>query len=289
MKVFLFQTSVKSRREWKCSLKSDTVAKSSRCCFKMSNSCCVLELKDVTKSFGGLVAVDNASLAFSKGKATGLIGPNGAGKTSIFNLITGFLEPDSGTIHFNGHKISGLPSWRVAQLGVGKLFQDIRVLDKLTVLENVLLARKEQPGENPLVSLFRKKIVTSVERQNLCQARKWLAFVGLEGMENALAQNLSYGQQKLLAISRLLAGNFEVLLLDEPTAGIHPQMVKSVLNMVGRLAQMGKTVVVIEHNMNAILEISDWVYFMDDGKVVTFGLPQEIIGDPEVRETYLGI
>lgn len=256
---------------------------------KSSKAFSVLELKDVTKSFGGLVAVDRASLAFFKGKITGLIGPNGAGKTTLFNLITGFLKPDDGTIHFNGYTTNGLPPWHIAQLGIGRLFQDVRVFDKLTALENVLLARKEQPGENPLISLFRRKNAFNVEKRNLEEAKRWLKFVELEKKEETLAENLSYGQQKLLAIARLLAGGFEVLLLDEPTAGINPKMVKSVLGVIRRLAQEGKTVVVIEHNMSVIMEISDWVYFMDEGKVVTFGLPKEILGDPEVRKAYIGI
>ncbi|MBC8459445.1 MAG: ABC transporter ATP-binding protein [Deltaproteobacteria bacterium] len=277
---------VKKKRRF---LKADTQQKPLDTVLKSSKSSCVLELKDVTKSFGGLVAVDSASLAFSKGKITGLIGPNGAGKTTLFNLITGFLKPDVGTIHFNGYTINGLPPWQIAQFGIGRLFQDVRVFDKLTALENVLLARKEQPGENPLVSLFRRKSALNVEKKNMDEARKWIKFVELEEKEASLGENLSYGQQKLLAIARLLAGGFEALLLDEPTAGINPQMVKSVLNVIRRLAQAGKTVVVIEHNMNVIMEISDWVYFMDEGKVVTFGLPREILGDPEVRKAYLGI
>jgi len=250
---------------------------------------CMLELRDVTKRFGGLLAVDNVSLAFSKGKITGLIGPNGAGKTTVFNLITGFLKPDAGEILFSDYRINGLPTWQIAQIGTGRLFQDVRVFSKLATLENLLLARKRQSGENPLVALFRRKSVLDMEEKNIDEARKWLKFVELEEEEKTLAENLSYGQQKLLAIARLLAGGFDLLLLDEPTAGINPEMTKSVLDVIRRLAQAGKTVVVIEHNMNIIMEISDLVYFMDEGKVITFGLPQEILGDPEVRRAYLGI
>lgn len=250
---------------------------------------CILELNDITKRFGGVVAVEDASLAFSKGKITGLIGPNGAGKTTLFNLITGFLKPDSGIIYFNNYNINGLRPWQIAQLGIGKLFQDVRVFDKLTVLDNVLLAIKDQPGENPIISLFRRNSTLKIEKRNVHEAKNWLKFVNLDEKEGSLAENLSYGQQKLLAIARLLAGGFEVLLLDEPTAGVNPQMVKSVLDVITRLAQTGKTVVIIEHNMSVIMEISDWVYFMDEGKVVTFGLPREILSDPEVRKAYLGI
>jgi len=248
-----------------------------------------LELKEITKKFGGIVAVDRASLTFSAGKVTGLIGPNGAGKTTVFNLITGFLKPDAGTIYLRDHPINGLPAWRIAQLGIGRLFQDVRVFNKLTVLENLLLAKKDQLGENPLVSLWQRKKVLKAEKKNIEEARRWLKLVGLEEKENSLAENLSYGQQKLLSIARLLAGGSEILLLDEPTAGINPQIAKSLLAIIKQLSQEGKTVVVIEHNMSVILEISDWVFFMNEGKVISFGLPEEILGDPEIRKTYIGI
>jgi len=249
----------------------------------------MLELRKVTKKFGGLVAVNEASIAFSKGRITGLIGPNGAGKTTIFNLISGFLKPDSGSILLDGKRIDGLPPWEIAALGVGRLFQDVRVFGKLTALENVLLAKNPQPGENPLLSLFRRRKVMKAERDNLEGARRWLEFVGLWEQRGALAENLSYGQQKLLTIARLLNGGFEVLLLDEPTAGVHPKMVKSVLDVIRRLTDEGKTVVVTEHNMGVITEICDWVYFLNEGKVLSFGLPHEVLGDPDVRRTYIGL
>ena len=249
----------------------------------------MLELQDVTKSFGGLVAVDKVSLTFSKGKITGLIGPNGAGKTTIFNLISGFLKPDSGSIILDGRRIDGLPPWEIANLGIGRLFQDVRAFGKLTVLENVLLAKNPQPGESPLTSLFKRKKVLELEKENLKEARRWLKFVGLWDQRNTLAENLSYGQQKLLTIARLLNGRFEVLLLDEPTAGVHPKMVRSILEVIRRLTEEGKAVIVTEHNMGVIAEISDWVYFLSEGKLVSSGPPQEVLEDPEVRRSYIGI
>ena len=248
-----------------------------------------MELQKVTKSFGGLVAVNEVSMAFSRGRITGLIGPNGAGKTTIFNLISGFLKPDSGSIILDGRRIDGLPPWEVANLGVGRLFQDVRVFGKLTALENVLLAKNPQPGENPLISLFRRRKALRVERDNLEEAKRWLEFVGLWEQKVTPAESLSYGQQKLLTIARLLNGGFEVLLLDEPTAGVHPKMVRSVLDVIRRLTDEGKTVIVTEHNMGVITEICDWVYFLNEGKVISFGLPQEVLGDPEVRRTYIGL
>ncbi len=248
-----------------------------------------LELQNVTKRFGGLIAVDKVSLTFSRGKITGLIGPNGAGKTTIFNLISGFLKPDSGSVDLNGQRINGLLPWRIARLGVGRLFQDVRVFNKLTTLDNVLLSKKKQPGENPLVSLLRRKEAFKVEKENMEEAERWLEFVKLLEQRNTLAENLSHGQQKLLTIARLLNGGFDILLLDEPTAGVHPGMIEAVLRVVKRLTEESKTVVITEHNMGVIMEISDWVYFLNEGKVASFGLPEDVLGDPEVRKTYIGI
>lgn len=249
----------------------------------------LLELQDVTRTFGGVKAVDDVSFSLAEGHITSLIGPNGAGKTTLFGLITGFLKPDAGVISYRGRRIDGLPPYRIAGMGIGRLFQDVRVFDRLTVLDNVLLARKGQRGENPVISLLFRRRVQKEEAKNLEVARSWLDFVGLGEMENALAEDLSYGQQKLLAIARLLANDADLLLLDEPTAGVNPGMVRSILDLIRRLTAEGKTVVVIEHNMSVIMEISNWVFFLDDGKLISFGLPEEILGDPAVREAYIGI
>lgn len=248
-----------------------------------------VEVRSVTKYFGGLAAVNEASLIFLPGRVTGLIGPNGAGKTTLFNLISGFLKPDGGEIWLDGTRIDRLPPWRIAQLGVGRLFQDVRVYDRLTVLDNVMLARRGLKGENPLFSLLRRRAVKREEEENSEEARRWLEFVGLAEKEGSLAENLSYGQQKLLSLARLFAGGFDVLLLDEPTAGVHPRMIKPILDLIRRMAEEGKTVVVIEHNMSVIADASDWVYFMNEGRVIAFGTPDEVLGDPEVKRAYLGM
>lgn len=248
-----------------------------------------LELQEITKTFGGVLAVDDVSLTVSEGKITSLIGPNGAGKTTMFNLISGFLKPDKGAIYYNNHhRIDGLPPWKIAKLGIGRLFQDVRVFDRLSVLDNVLLA-ENNPGENPFFSLFQRQKMRRLEKENIKEAERRLEFVGLSDMRYTFAENLSYGQQKLLAIARLLAGGFDLLLLDEPTAGVNPAMVKPILGLIRRLSNEGKTVVVIEHNMTVVLEISDWVYFFDLGKVVSFGLPDDVLGNVTVRKAYLGI
>ncbi|MEM1553012.1 MAG: ABC transporter ATP-binding protein [Candidatus Bathyarchaeia archaeon] len=248
-----------------------------------------IECHNLTKTFGGLRAVDDVSVTFEAGKVTALIGPNGAGKTTLFHLISGALRPDNGRIFYRGRRIDGLPPWRVAQMGIGRLFQDVRVFGKLSALDNVRVAFRKQIGENPLWSVIRRPLVNREEQTLTQEARRWLTFVGLIELENALAEDLSYGQQKLLAIARLLAAGADVFLLDEPTAGVNPEMVRSLLALIRRLAEEGKTVVVIEHNMNVVMEIADWCFFMDEGQIVAFGLPDEVLGDRTVKAAYLGI
>jgi len=248
-----------------------------------------LELIDVSKSFDGLKAVDQVSIGLQKGKITALIGPNGAGKTTIFNLISGFIKPDSGQILYRGQNMVGLSPWEIASLGIGRLFQDVRVFSRLTVLDNVLAAFKGQKGEKVMVAILGRGKVLSEEARNKEKALELLRFVGLAEKASDLAENLSYGQQKLLSIARLLAAEADVLLLDEPTAGVNPAMIGQILKVARTLAEQGKTVVIIEHNMNVVVEVADWVYFMDDGQIVSFGLPKDVLGDPEVRRAYIGL
>lgn len=248
-----------------------------------------LELIDVSKSFDGLKAVDQVSLGLQKGKITALIGPNGAGKTTIFNLISGFIKPDTGQILYRGQNIVGLSPWEIASLGIGRLFQDVRVFNRLTVLDNILAAFKGQKGEKVVIAVLGRRKVLSEEARNKEKALELLRFVGLDEKAFDLAENLSYGQQKLLSIARLLAAEADVLLLDEPTAGVNPAMIGQILKVARNLAEQGKTVVIIEHNMNVVVEVADWVYFMDDGQIVSFGLPGDVLADPEVRRAYIGL
>lgn len=249
----------------------------------------IIEIHNLTKAFDGIKAVDSVTVEFTEAKITGLVGPNGAGKTTILNLINGFLKPDKGEIYFKDKRTDGKPPWEITNLGIGRLFQDVRVFKKLTVLENVLLARINNPGELPLKLIFSLSKIKRVEKENMEEARHWIDFVGLGGREDSPAESLSFGQQKLLAIARLLAGKHVVLLLDEPTAGVNPMMVKPLLELIRKLVEADRTVIFIEHNMNVVLEIADWLYFLNEGKVTSFGLPSDVLGDPEVRRTYLGI
>jgi branched-chain amino acid transport system permease protein len=249
----------------------------------------ILELRGVTKVFGGVRAADRVTMGFEQGRITGLIGPNGAGKTTLFNLVSGFLHMDSGRVYLKGRDITGLKPWHVAQRGLGRLFQDVRLFPRLRAIENVMVAFQKQAGENPLTSVFGRWVVVRQESVRRRRAIELLSFVGLSGKADDLAEDLSYGQQKLLSIARLLAADAEVLLLDEPTAGVNPQMVGVLLDVVRKLAREGKTIVFIEHNMNVVVEIADWLYFIDDGQIESFGTPQEVLGDPDVRKAYIGI
>lgn len=246
-----------------------------------------LECLELSKSFGGLRAVDDVDLAFEAGKVTALIGPNGAGKTTLFHLFTCMLEPDDGEVLYRNSSLIGLQPWEVARLGIGRLFQDVRVFEHLSVIENALVGFHR--GESPLAALVARHRIFREEVKQKRQASRWLEFVDLADHHPVAAEKLSYGQQKLLAIARLLTAGAEVLLLDEPTAGVNPLLIGRLLAVIRTLAGEGKTVVVIEHNMNVVLDIADWAYFMDDGKVTAFGLPEEVLDDENVRARYLGL
>lgn len=243
----------------------------------------------LVKSFGGVRAVNDVSAQFEAGKITALMGPNGAGKTTIFHLLTGTLRPDSGRIDFKGGRIDHLSAWQIARLGVGRLFQDVRVFPKLSVFDNVMVAFRDQIGESPICSLLRRGAVLRQERELLKMADHWLHLVGLESDRSALAETLSYGQQKLLAISRLLAAGSDVLLLDEPTAGVNPNMVSSLVEVINRLAQEGKTVVMIEHDVSVIMEVADLAYFVEAGRITAFGKPSAVMNSSDTIKAYLGM
>lgn len=249
----------------------------------------VLELQHITKLFDGFRVIDDLSLSFEQGKITSLVGPNGAGKTTLFNLISGLLRPEHGKIFYQEILLNNLTPWQRAQRGIGRLWQDVRVFEKLTTLENVLLARKNNPGEGIVSNLIRLSTVTRFERESIEQARHFLDLVGLSGKEHTLASDLSYGQQKLLALARLLANDAQLLLLDEPTSGIHPHLIRTILEVIQKIAQDRKTVIIIEHNFGIVFEISDWVYLMDKGRIELAGIPEEVAQIPLLKEVYLGI
>jgi ABC-type branched-subunit amino acid transport system ATPase component len=249
----------------------------------------ILTLRGVSKAFGGIQAVADCSFEVAPTLITGLIGPNGAGKTTVFNLITGFLRADSGSIRFRGEELSGLAPHRVEARGVVRTFQHLRLWSKMTVLENVLLACPTPIGEN-VVSLFlRPGRVRIEETAALGRAMEVLAFFGLAARAHELAEDLAYPEQKLLSMARIFATDAEVLLLDEPTSGLDSESMIKIVPLVRRLVERGKTVLLIEHNMELISQLSDEVLFLHQGRVLARGKPEQITRDPALTEIYFGV
>lgn len=247
-----------------------------------------MELKEVSKNFGGIRAVDRLSFSLEEGKISSLIGPNGAGKTTIFNIITGFLTPDEGAVYYRSKRMTGLPPHAIARSGVARSFQDLRLFNNMTVLDNVLLAMPDQPGENVFRPFFTPKRVAAAEKANKDKALSLLEFVHLADKSGEIADDLAYGEQKLLAIARLLASEGNLLLLDEPTSGLDPNTVEAMLGLLRQLIDRGKTILLIEHNLNVVKEVSDWIVFLNFGQMVTSGRPEEIMSDPRLAELYFG-
>jgi len=245
----------------------------------------ILEVVELSKAFGGLLAVDRLSLNLREGQITGLIGPNGAGKTTVFNLVTGFLTPDHGRIYYRGRDITGLPPHRVAALGVARSWQEVRLFPRMTVLDTVMLAQPGQQGENVLLSLLPRGGEEGRVRR---RAREYLEFVGLVGKDDELAGNLSFAEQKLLALARLLATEADLLLLDEPTSGLDPSSIERILDLIRSIARQGRTVCIVEHNLDVIRGTADWAFFLATGRVIAAGTPEQLFADPRLAEVYFG-
>ena len=248
----------------------------------------ILELNQVSKHFGGVEAVHDVTIGFERGKITALIGPNGAGKTTAFNLIGGHLTPDAGTVTFEGRKLSGRKPWDIASLGIGRLFQDVRLFRKMTVLDNVMAAFPRQQGESVWRTLLWPWTESNSEKKRRERATQLLEKVGLPEKVDSLAENLSYGQQKLVAIARLLAADAKLLLLDEPTAGVNPLLVRQILSTSKQLAAEGRTIIFIEHNMEIVRNLAERAIFMSTGIMMKSGSPAEVLADPHIRAAYIG-
>lgn len=218
---------------------------------------------------------------------TAIIGPNGAGKTTLLNILTGFLRPNAGQCFLGEREITHAPPHRIARLGISRTFQDLRLVTQVSVLENVLTACPNQRGEQLLSALLRYRVVAE-ESRNRDAAFRWLRFVELEEQVNDLAGELSYGQQKLLTLAICLATDARILLLDEPVAGVAPQMVEKILGLLRRLRDQGKQIVFIEHDLESVRQVADRVVVMDDGKVIAQGPTREVLDRPEIMEAYLG-
>lgn len=245
-----------------------------------------LELDRLNKSFGGIKAVCDLSFAVGEGELLGLIGPNGAGKTTLFNIIGGFYEPDSGIVRLGGAVINGVPPHRLSSLGVARTFQNLRLLRRLTVLDNVLLAFQHQSGEN-IVGAITGWRCDSERKSNSDRSGQLLELVGLDGKARELAGALSYGQQKALTLACCMAMDADLLLLDEPVAGIEASKVQEILSILSTLSRSGKSIIVIEHNIRAIQQVCNRIVVIDEGKKIAEGAPDSVLHDAKVLQAYL--
>ena len=249
-----------------------------------------LRVEGLRKDFGGITAVDDASFRVERGSLTGLIGPNGAGKSTTFNLITGMIEPDAGTVTFDGEDITGMEPHAIANRGLVRTFQIARELQDMTVLENMMLAPKAQRGESLWRSVtpgFRRTVVDQ-ESDLLDRVWKVLEFFDIDHIAEEYAGNLSGGQRKLLELARALLTDPDVLLLDEPFAGVNPSLEKRLLEHVHELREQGYTFLLVEHDMDLIMENCERVIVLHQGRILTEGTPTEIQANEEVIEAYLG-
>jgi branched-chain amino acid transport system ATP-binding protein len=249
----------------------------------------ILVAQHLSKRFGGLCAVDECSIEVRRGSITGLIGPNGAGKTTLFNLLTGFLHPDSGRVEFKGEDVTGLQPHTIFSRRMCRTFQIPREFKELSVLENVMVVAKGQLGEHLWAPWLVPGRVRRQEAEVRARAAELLGLVGLASLADAPAWTLSGGQKKLLELGRAMMGDPELLLLDEPGAGINPSEMRSLLDDIQRIAaERAVTIFLIEHHMDVVMSICDHVIVMTQGRKLAEGPPDAIRRDPRVREAYLG-
>lgn len=249
----------------------------------------ILSVKDLVMRFGGLLAVDQVAFDVNKNEIFSIIGPNGAGKTTVFNCVSGFYKPSEGQIQLFGENITGKPSHKVAQHGLVRTFQNVRLFKNLTAIENLLVAQHNHMSAGFLAGLLNLPSYKRSEKQALANAVKWLDFMGLRELANREAGNLAYGHQRRLEIARCMITQPKLLLLDEPAAGLNPQEKKDLARLIDQLRkEFDISVLLIEHDMSLIMDISDRIMVMEMGRPLVTGEPESVRNDPRVIKAYLG-
>jgi len=252
------------------------------------NAPVVLEARGISKRFGGIVAADDLDIDFRKGTITALVGPNGAGKTTVFNLLTGFIRPDRGSVKMHGVELVGLSPDKVARLGLVRSFQDVRLVNRVSCVQNVMMAVQGQSGENLGKLMLGGSSARRGEKATREKAMNWLGFVGMADFADVPAGAVSYGQSKLISLARALATEAEVLLLDEPASGIDTRWVDTMLDLVEAVREQGRTVCIVEHNLHVVGRLADHTYFMELGRITAQGTIDELTHREELAEAYFG-
>ena len=249
----------------------------------------LLDVKKLTKNFGGLTAVGDVTMHLNEGELVGLIGPNGAGKTTLFNLLTGVYEPSEGTVSLDGTILNGMKPYKIASLGLSRTFQNIRLFKEMTVLDNVLSGMANQTSPHLLASFLRLPKYYQSEEELRQKALDLLAIFNLETEADTLAKNLPYGQQRRLEIVRALATKPKILFLDEPAAGMNPQETAELTELIRKIKdEFNITIMLIEHDMSLVMEVTERIYVLEYGRLIAQGTPDEIKTNQRVIEAYLG-